>query len=77
MGNKKDLTYPSDCACTEDIKNVKRRLSEAKENLRSGAELLNSVDMNYEARLQAIGSLYMNVHRIKQQLSHYKKQNKQ
>lgn len=78
MGKKKSLTNvgaTSDCCepCRESKKTLKVRLKEAEKKLESGSELLESIGMNYEQKLQAIGALYMDVFHIKRQLEYYAK----
>lgn len=56
---------------SEKLKDVKKRLKEAKKRLETGFDLVQYLDISYEARNQVIGSLYTNVRRIELQLERY------
>jgi len=67
----KTIAYDAPCECIEDKKSVKKRYKSAKKQLEDTTDLLERVDMSYDSKQQAIGSMYMNVRRIKRQLKNY------
>lgn len=57
--------------CREPKKQIKERLKQAKKDLETLSDILYRVEMDYAARNQAIGSQYMEVRRLKEQLRNY------
>lgn len=68
---KGGITAMDSCECVENKKDVKKRLKEAKKRLETGFDLVQYLEISYEAKNQIIGSLYTNVRRIELQLERY------
>lgn len=70
---KSTIEYDSPCCepCRESKKTIKKRLKVAKDKLENVTDMLETLDMNYDSKQQAIGSLYMNVRRLQRELRNY------
>ncbi len=69
MGSKYGSdNLPTNGACVENKKSLKKRIKDKKRLLKDFIDISNYVDMDYIARRSAIGSIYMELQDLKRRI---------